>query len=361
MQPEILFDPSKQARYKGTEPLWISPEGNLLDLEFEAEFDLKKIANRKPDLWRYREAIPIGHDEHIISMGEGFTPLLPLSFSGKTVWVKQDQLFPSGSYKDRGATVLISKAKALGIKHLMQDSSGNAGCAIAAYAARAGIRCDIYLPASTAETKIKQINASGAQVFRIQGTREDTAIAALQAAQSSYYASHCYNPYFYQGTKTFAYEVCEQLGWKAPDTLILPAGNGTLVLGCYIGFTDLMKAGIIDRMPEIVAIQAANCSPLSDAFHKNEHPASYFPSLAEGIAIAKPVRMMQILEVIRATQGTILTVTEEEIKNSQTLCGHMGFYIEPTAAATIAGVEKFCKGFERKTIVTLFSGHGLKK
>ena len=152
------------------------------------------------------------------------TPLEQVNIGGREILMKLDFLFPSGSYKDRGATVMISQALAMGVKQVVQDSSGNAGCAVAQYCARAGIGCEIFVPASTSPAKLVQIEAYGARLNLVPGSREDTAKAAMKAADHTYYASHVWNPFFFQGTKTFAYELCEQLGWKAPDTVILPAG-----------------------------------------------------------------------------------------------------------------------------------------
>jgi threonine synthase len=335
-----------------------------IGVDFTPRFELNKYNSRKPNLWRYREAIPIKEDNNIISFEEGFTPLLPIDFNGKKIYVKQDYLFPTGSYKDRGASVLMSHAKEIGIKHCVQDSSGNAGCAIAAYSALAGICCDIFVPASTSAAKLKQIESYGAALKKIEGSREDTAAAAKAAVAHTFYASHCYNNYFYQGTKTFAYEVCEQLHWQAPDAVVLPAGNGTLVLGCYVGFTDLLNAGIISKMPKIIAVQAENCSPLAQAFNKNESHYTQVKTtetFAEGIAIAKPHRGNEIMQIVKLTNGCFVTVNETEIATTWKETAAKGFYIEPTSAATIAGMKKYTAGFDDKTIVTLFTGNGLKK
>ncbi len=201
-------------------------------------------------------------------MREGFTPLVETDFNGHRVLLKIDYLFPTGSYKDRGATVLISKAKELGIKKVIEDSSGNAGSAIAAYCARAGIGCEIYVPQTTSLGKLVQIQAYGANLRRIEGSREETARVAMEAASRIYYASHCWNPFFLHGTKTFAFEIWEQLGWKAPDVLILPVGHGTLFLGAYLGFKELKEAGLVKRVPKLVAVQSVSCAPLYKAFKK---------------------------------------------------------------------------------------------
>jgi threonine synthase len=325
-------------------------------------FDINSVNFNIHSLWRYHKYLPLGFND-AITMGEGFTPLLEVELINRKVFIKQEQLFPTGSYKDRGATVLVSYAKKMGVTHVVQDSSGNAGCSIAAYAANANIACDIFVPADTSKAKLAQVRAYGANLILVDGDREATAANALLAAQNSYYASHCYNPLFLQGTKTFAYEVCEQLGWKAPDVVVLPAGNGTLVLGCYIGFKHLFESNIIAKMPKIVAVQAQNCAPLYTAWKQGLREPVKITSgytLAEGIAIADPTRGKEMISAVNNTQGIFVTVDDDEIINALKLCTSKGFYIEPTSAATIAGLIKAQKMVEGEIWVTLFSGHGLK-
>jgi threonine synthase len=352
------------AEYPLTEPIWRCRCGGLLDIAFQPTFDKAKIQSRPPGLWRYREAIPLPADAPVVSFGEGFTPLVAVDFAGRPVWVKQDQLFPTGSYKDRGATVLISQANALGIRRVVEDSSGNAGCAIAAYSARAGIECSIYVPEDTSPGKLAQIRLYGAQLNRIPGSREDTAAAVMAAAQTTYYASHSWNPFFFHGTKTFAFEVCEQLGWRAPDTLVLPAGNGTLLLGAALGFRELFEIGVTNTLPKLVAVQSENCAPLEQAFTRNlpEVPKIHKrDTLAEGIAIAEPVRGMQIVDAVRRSGGTFITVSDAEIQQSLRAICRQGFYIEPTSAATTAGVTRYLlQAAPDECIVSVFTGHGLK-
>lgn len=336
--------------------------GELLGIDIEARFDPSEVDTSVCSLWRYAPFIPVGR-QHIVSLGEGFTSLVPVKLYGKSMLVKQEQLFPSGSYKDRGASVLISAARSLGIRHVVQDSSGNAGCAVAAYSARAGIRAEIYVPASTSPGKLAQVRMYGAELKLVEGSREDTARAAWEAAQHSYYASHCYNPYFFEGTKTFAYEVCEQLGWKAPDVVVLPAGNGTLVIGCYIGFKHLFESGVTGKMPKLVAVQSDRCAPLYLAWKKGlgrPEPVKPGATLAEGIAIAEPVRGEQLIGIVNETQGAFISVSDDEILEALKLCCRMGHYIEPTSAATVAGIRKALNQFGGETWVSLFSGHGLK-
>jgi threonine synthase len=296
-------------------------------------------------------------------MGEGFTPLEEMELNGHRVFLKIDYLFPTGSYKDRGAAVLVSKLRELGIRKVIEDSSGNAGSAIAAYCARAGIECEIYVPESTSSEKLVQIQAYGATLRRVEGSRERTAEVAMEAASKIYYASHCWNPFFLHGTKTFAFEIWEQIGWKSPDVLVLPVGHGTLLLGAYLGFKELKETGKVETIPRLVGVQSKACAPLYRAFKKGWR--EFFPivkkeTMAEGIAIANPVRGRQILKAIRETNGEVLTVTEEEIAIALKEMSRKGHFIEPTSAATIAGLKKYLKSCKKKIVVSTLTGMGLK-
>ena len=352
------------ATYDLDEPRWRCDCGGVLDVEFTPTLNIARIAGRAPTLWRYREAIPIRNEASIVSFNEGFTPLVELQLGTRSVLIKQDNLFPSGSFKDRGATVLISKAKEAGIARVVEDSSGNAGCAVAAYCARAGIDCEVFVPADTAQAKLAQIQLYGATLRRVPGSREDTARAAWAAAERTYYASHVWNPFFFQGTKTFAYEVWEQLGWKAPDTVVVPVGHGTLLLGAYIGFRDLLQTGHIRRLPRLVGVQAAASAPLYEAFVQGRDDALAItkrPTIAEGIAIAEPVRGRQILRAVRETGGLILAVDEAEIEQALLMTCREGLYIEPTSAAAIAGLRRYLQQARPdEIIVSVLTGHGLK-
>ena len=362
---DVLICRTCQKQYELNSPRWRCDCGGLLDIRFSPVFDLQQISNRKPNLWRYREAIPLAPAAEIVSFDEGFTPLLPIHFNDHPVWIKQDQLLPSGSYKDRGATVLISQAKTIGVNQVVEDSSGNAGAAIAAYCAHAGIGCDIYVPEDTSPGKLAQIKRYGANLKAIPGSREDTAAAVMLAAQSTFYASHSWNPFFFHGTKTWAFEVCEQLGWQAPDTVILPAGNGTLLLGADLGFKELAQAGIIDRLPRLVAVQAAACAPLYKMFDEGLLDVPLIDkqeTLAEGIAIAAPLRGSQMVAAVRHSGGFFIMVSEDEIKTSLLSICRQGYFIEPTSAAVTAGVSRYISehAASGEVIVSVFTGHGLK-
>jgi threonine synthase len=303
---------------------------------------LTELATRRPTLWRYAEALPIP-EPHDITMGEGMTPLVTAPGQPGVV-LKADYLMPTGSFKDRGAVLLAALAARLGVTRLLADSSGNAGTAIAAYAARAGIACDVYVPADTSAGKLGQLRAYGAAVHPIPGTREDTARAAARAADEPgvFYASHVYNPHFLHGTKTYVLELWEQLGGRLPGTLVLPVGNGTLVLGAYLGARELRDQHLIDRLPRIVAVQAAGCAPLAAAFRDGRAaPDDITPqgTVAEGIAIARPARGAQILAAVRACGGAIVTVTDDAVRAAHAALARSGLYVEPTSAVCWAAVQ----------------------
>lgn len=326
-------------------------------MEFSPEFLLEQIEKRQPNMWRYHEAIPVLNP---VSFGEGFTPLVKERIHGRDVHLKLEYLFPSGSFKDRGASVLISKTNELGFNHVVEDSSGNAGVAIAAYSAKAGIICDIYVPEGTSPGKLTQISSYGANLHLVEGSREDTTRAAMEAAEKYYYASHIWNPYFHQGTKTISYEISEQLNWSTPDTVICPVGHGTLLLGAYLGFQELKNASIIDNFPRIIGVQTESCSPLAEAWKEGENDYVTIEkkdTLGEGISIAEPVRASQILKAVKQTGGEIIAVSEHEILSALRLMYRKGYYIEPTSATAVAGYNHLDD--LGQTIIPL-TGSGLK-
>lgn len=364
-----------QQPYPVTEPLWRCPCGGLLDL-VEVAFDWAHVEDGISSLWRYRAAFPFAAETVPVSLGEGNTPLIRDRWAGVEVHFKLEFLFPSGSYKDRGATTLVTQAQALGLRHVVEDSSGNAGAAIAAYCGRAGIACDIYIPANVSAAKLAQIESYGARLVRVPGSREETARAALEAVggrQGSiprgfpYYASHAWNPFFMAGTKTFAYEVCEQLGGCAPDAVLLPTGNGTLLLGAARGFRELYAGGAISRRPRLIAVQSESCAPVCEAFRAGgvEPPAPKIesPTIASGIAIAKPIRLDQMVETLRREGGAVMTVTDAEIRAAQADLARRGLYVEPTGAVAAAAVGPARdRGLIEpgQTIVLSLTGSGLK-
>ncbi|MGI8316408.1 threonine synthase [Halobacillus mangrovi] len=364
-----IFLDSKKEEYIPNHYQW-KPEKGIYDLKpYEVKFPVDEIKQRQPTMWRYKEALPFDKSQDLLSfsLGEGMTPLLPLDKNEQNILVKMDYLMPTGSFKDRGASVLVAKAKELGVTTVIADSSGNAGTSIAAYCARANIRCHIYVPDSTVPKKLAQIEAYGAELHRIPGTREETAEAAQRDVEEKgiFYASHVYNPFFYEGTKTFAFEIWEQLNYKVPDKVIVPVGNGTLLLGAYIGFKNLKNAGVIRHFPKIVGVQSEGCQPIAKAFRENKNTSivENTGTEAEGIAIADPVRGDQVLQAIKETNGAIITAPEKDIKSAKKELALKGFFVEPTTAATYAAFKEYKNSILNPDEVVVMSlcGSGLKK
>ncbi len=344
--------------------------GGLFHLAYEKKvLDFSSLSSTTNDrsLWRYAPSLPILSTASIerTTMGEGGTPLIHL---GNTVWGKADYFMPTLSFKDRGAVVLVAAMEAMNIKRCVIDSSGNAATAVAAYCARVGISCEVFVPAHTSSKKIQQISAHGATVHKVTGTREDTAKAAIEFVESTgaFYASHIYNPLFWEGTKTYLYELYEQLDAVLPEVLIVPVGNGTLLMGVVIALEELRAWNLIDRYPLLIAVQAANCAPLATAFGRglvDVEPIETHPSLAEGIASARPARGSEILEAVRRLGGRFVTVTEQQILDSRDLLARRGIYVEITSAANHAGYLQAVAedhGIAQRHAVIPLCGAGLK-
>jgi threonine synthase len=321
-----------------------------------------------PGIWRYAAVLPAA-PESAVSLGEGMTPLTLLDLDGAAVQLKLDSQNPTGSFKDRGVAVMISALKQLGATHAVEDSSGNAGASVAAYAARAGMRCSIFAPAKASPSKLAQAVAYGAEVTPIDGKREDVATAAMDAAAATpgaTYASHNWHPFFIEGVKTWAFEVWEQLGRRAPDAVVAPAGSGSLVLGALLGFEELRRGGAIDKLPRIYAAQPAACAPLVVAMERGAEEVERFPStptLAEGASIVEPIRGREVLAALRQTGGDAVAVAEAEIVSARELTARQGVYIEPTSALAVAAARALlANGSVRpdESVVAVITGHGLK-
>ncbi|NIP40023.1 MAG: pyridoxal-phosphate dependent enzyme [Candidatus Aenigmarchaeota archaeon] len=318
-------------------------------------------------MWRYREAIPLGSDKNIVSFGEGFTPMIPLNFKGLGVLAKLDFIFPTGSFKDRGSSVMMSRLREMNVNKIMDDSSGNAGASISAYAAKAGIPCEIFCPDYASGGKLTQITYYGAKLNMIAGTREDTEKAILEKAGKIFYASHNWNPYFLEGTKTLAFEIAEQLGWSSPDSIICPCGNGGVYLGLFIGFRELIEEGMVKKMPKLLGVQSSSCPPVYNAYMEKMDFVKGFTqtrkTIAEGICLAKPPRGKMILKAAKQSKGGFETVGESEVIRGLKFLSSQGIYVEPTSAVVIPAFEKFRRsgfiGKKGKTVLVL-TGSGLK-
>lgn len=319
------------------------------------------IERGERSLWRYRAALPPLAGPPI-TLGEGCTPLLPRRIGGAEALLKCEWFMPTGSFKDRGASVMLSLLRAQGVTEVLEDSSGNGGAAVAAYAAAGGMRATIMVPASTSAAKTVQARASGAAIELVPGTRQDCADAALRATDRVFYASHNWHPFFLQGTKTLAYELWEDLGFRAPDNVIVPCGAGSNVLGCGIGFSELLRAGSIDRLPRIFAAQPAHCAPIAREFLEQD-PVAAKPTIAEGTAIAQPIRLRECIGVLRQTQGGAVMLSETEIGGMTLDLARTGLYVEPTCAQAAAAFVKLLRSGTiqpSETTVVVLTGTGLK-
>jgi threonine synthase len=353
------------SEYPPDELVWRCTCGSHLDVDQSEGLSREDIDLGEPSLWRYRAAFESPDSRPAIYFGEGLTPLAPASWAGLDANFKLDYLFPSGSFKDRGTAVMMNRLREPGVQSVVEDSSGNGGASIAAYAAAGGIQCDVYVPGHTSEGKVVQTRTYGSRVVKVQGTREETATAAQDeaAASGKFYASHNWHPLFIEGVKTVAYEIWEQLGYRAPDNVIAPAGFGSNVLGLYRGFSELLARGQVDRIPRIFAAQAANCAGIYSAWIGSGF-VEPSPTVAEGIATARPVRLQEILRALTETQGQAVAVTEEAIAEALRDLGRdLGLYVEPTAAVSAAALRQLAHNGEisRGDItVALLTGNGLK-
>lgn len=328
-----------------------------------------------PGVWRYAALLPVRDPAHVVTLGEGGTPLVSLARWGRRcglrrVFAKLEYAGPTASFKDRGATTLVSAAVAAAATQIVEDSSGNAGAAIAAYAARAGLPCTIFAPAAAPASKLRQIGACGARLVPVEGPREAVAQAAADAARANadaYYAAHNSNPLFVEGCKTLAYELAEAFGAEAPEHVVMPVGGGALYYGTWLGLNEWLRLGWLDHLPRLHIVQADGCAPLVVAARQGlQEPAAVQrrPTVAGGIEIARAPRGRQLLAALRASGGSAVAVGDEAILGAQAeLAASEGIYCEPTSAAAFAGLEELAhRGVVRpdERVVVAVTGTGLK-
>ena len=308
-------------------------------------------------LWSFDMFIPV---EKRASLGEGMTPLV--SSSAWDAQFKLEYVSPTGSFKDRGATTTISHAIQCGVDRVVEDSSGNAGAAIATYAARAGLDAEIYVPASVKDAKLRAIERAGATPVRIEGGRRAVTDACIEAVESGdgWYASHSWSPAFFAGTATFAYELALQRDWTVPDAIVMPLGHGTLFLGVYRGFKALSEAGWINSVPRLLGAQAAGYAPIANELHTVHEGEN---ALADGIQIREPTRKRQLMNAIAETDGDAIAIGEDEVQTELDRLHSEGFYVEPTCAIAPAALAAYRErgALEPDADVAMpLTGHGLK-
>ena len=339
--------------------------------------------NARNGLWAFESLLAVGDDPtDRVTLGEGLTPLVdadagvtgddPGDAGDWDAEFKLEYVFPTGSFKDRGATTTLTRACELGVERVVEDSSGNAGAAIATYAARAGIDAAVYVPADVKESKLRAIRRAGAEPVRVAGSRADVTEACVAAlgegddADSAWYASHAWNPAFFEGTATVAYEIAAQRGWNAPDAVVTPLGHGTLFLGAYRGFRRLQRAGWIDEVPRLFGAQAAGIAPVVRAVHgaAAADPEGRLNAAADGIQIAEPVRMAEIRDAIADTGGDAVAVTQAATARELDRLHAAGFYTEPTCAVAPAALRTLRERGDidpDTDVVVPLTGSGLKE
>lgn len=334
------LDPVDGATYPLTIPRWRSDAGRPLWIEPGPGIGRDEVETSTRSIWRYRAALPTPI-ANPISLGEGVTPLVESEWvGGARPHFKLEWFNPTGSFKDRGTSVMLSHLRERGITAVLEDSSGNGGSSVAGYGAAGGLDVTIFAPASTSPAKIAQVRAYGAQVRLIEGPREESQNAAIrESGGAAFYASHNWQAFFLQGTKSLAYELWEDLGFRAPDNVILPVGAGSSLLGCWLGFRELLAAGQIARLPRLFAAQPLNCSPVDASFRAGTDlpvPRAVAPTIAEGTAIARPLRLAQMIAALRQSDGGTVAIPEAEIARAlEQLCAR-GLFAEPTSATAAA-------------------------
>jgi len=361
MMTQRYLDPRSGRTWPLSEPRWCGDGQAALLLTPRDGLAREDIAQGTRSIWRYAAAFP-WMPRSPISMGEGCTPLVERALPGGTALLKCEWFMPTGSFKDRGASVMLSLLRDQGVLRVLEDSSGNGGAAISAYAAAGDMHATIFVPDSTSPAKTVQSRAAGAAITLIPGSRQDCADAALRKSTDIFYASHNWQPFFLEGTKTLAYELWEDLAFKAPDNVIVPCGAGSNVLGCWLGFSELLRAGQITKLPRIFAAQPAHCGPIARA--ALGLPAIQArPTIAEGTAIAQPIRLPECLTALRESQGGAVLLEEAEIASASLALARGGVYVEPTCAQAAAAFSRLIaegRIAARETTVVVLTGTGLK-
>ncbi len=320
--------------------------------------ELATVDPAQPGIWRYLAGIETKLPP--VSLGEGNTPLIPAGLPGRQIYFKCEYNNPTGSFKDRGSAVITAVLKERGVTEAVEDSSGNAGASFAAYAARAGLQARIFVPEQTSGPKRDQIEMFGAELVTIPGPRQRSAEAAIHAAEAgAVYASHAYLPFNLAGYATCAYEIVEQLGLD-PGAVILPAGQGGLLLGIGRGFQALLQAGKVKNLPRLVGVQAAACAPLFAMWENKPTDHLVFgKTLAEGVQNVHPLRADAVLAAVKSSGGCMVSVEEAGILSGRDALARLGFYVEPTSALVWSALEQKLADLPDPVVVIL-TGSGYK-
>lgn len=340
-----------------------------------ASVSKEKIYSRGSDLWRYREFLPVREERHIVSLGEGMTPMLRLNRTGQAtgmarLYMKDEGIIPTGTFKARGAAVGVSKALELGVKALAMPTNGNAGGAWAAYCAAAGIRAVIAMPEDAPRITRSECVVTGASLWLVKGLISDAGKIIGRAVKryGLYDASTLKEPYRIEGKKTMGLEIAEQFGWEVPDVILYPTGGGVGLIGIYKALLELREIGWIgEKMPRLVAVQAEGCAPIVRAWQEKKTDSVFFEkskTIAFGINVPKALGDFLVLDAVYRTGGVAVAVSDEEILNALSLLGRMeGAFVCPEGAATLAAAKKLRdEGWisPEERVVLLNTGTGIK-
>jgi threonine synthase len=354
--------------------------GDILEIKFGLE-ELDEAVQKsdwrsKPlSVWRYRDFLPIHEATQTVTLGEGGTGLhrsehLGAELGLKNLYVKNEGENPTGSFKDRGMTVGVTKALELGARHVICASTGNTSASLAAYAARAGIKCTVLIPSGKiAYGKLSQAMIHGAKVLQVRGNFDQALEFVLKLADKhkDIYLLNSINPFRIEGQKSLGYEICEQLNCEPPDRIIIPVGNAGNISAVWKGLTEFYKLGYIKKLPKMTGIQAAGSAPIAQAIKKGSDkivPVEQPETIATAIRIGAPVSWKKAVNAIHESNGTAETVTDEEILDAQKILARIeGIFVEPASASSIAGLKKLVNNgviSKDERVVCITTGHGLK-
>jgi threonine synthase len=340
-----------------------------------AVFSKSSLKGRVPTLWRYRELLPLQDDANLVSLGEGFTPLieaktLAREFGLERLWIKDEAQNPTGSFKDRGLSLAVSRAKELGVKKMAIPSAGNAGGSLAAYAAHAGIEAYVFMPKDTPAANQIEARQYGAQVTLVDGLINDCGriIAERKGAEGWFDVSTLKEPYRVEGKKTMGYEIAEQLNWNLPDVIIYPTGGGTGLIGMWKAFKEMEELGWIgNKRPRMVSVQASGCAPIVKAFvdgKESAEPWLQAKTVASGLRVPQAVGDFLILRVLRESNGTALSVSDQAMLEEIPRAGRSeGIFFCPEGAACVAALRRLAQeGWVRPSeeVVIFNTASGLK-
>lgn len=339
------------------------------------EVKRSSIRERNHDLWRYHELLPVQHEDHVITLGEGMTPLLPMPELGQLyglnhLYMKDESLIPTGSFKARGAAVGISKAKELGVQHFAMPTNGNAGAAWALYAARAGIKATIVMPQDAPSITRTEVALSGAELYLVNGLISDAGkmVAEKVTHDHIYDASTLKEPYRIEGKKTMGFEIAEQLGWAMPDVILYPTGGGVGLIGIYKALQELKEIGwLAGKLPRLVAVQAEGCAPIVKAWEEKKERSEFWEqstTVAFGINVPKALGDFLVLRALYETDGMAIAISDQELLEEQKhIAEREGTFVCPEGAATFAAAKRLAaEGWigSDESVVVLNTGAGIK-